>query len=80
MHKIAKIDKFGRISIPAKIRKNLGLNESTAIYMKDRDDEFIIRSIHTKTPGAVKIISEMEIPVEDWETMEQEIESGAVNE
>ena len=80
MHKIAKIDKFGRISIPAKIRKNLGLKESTAVYIEDRDAELIIRPIHTKTPDAVKKISEMELPVEDWETMEQEIESGAVNE
>ena len=80
MHKTAKIDKFGRISIPVKIRKNLGLNESTAVYIEDRNDELIIRPIHTKTPDAVKKISEMELPVEDWETMEQEIESGAVNE
>jgi len=46
----------------------------------DRDNELIIRPIHNKTPNAVKKISEMELPVEDRETMEQEIESGAVNE
>jgi AbrB family looped-hinge helix DNA binding protein len=80
MHKIAKIDKLGRISIPAKIRKNLCLKESTAVYIIDRDDELIIHPIHTKTPDAVKKISEMELPVEDWETREQQIESGAVNE
>ena len=80
MYKIAKIDKFGRISIPAKIRKNLGLNESTAVYIEDRDDELIIRPMHTKTPDAAGKISKMNLPVEDWETMEQEIESGAVNE
>jgi AbrB family looped-hinge helix DNA binding protein len=80
MHKIAKIDKFGRISIPAKMREALCLNESTAVYIIDRDDEIIIRPIHTKTPDAVKKISKMNLPVDDWETMEQEIESGAVNE
>ena len=64
----------------AKIRKNLCLNESTAVYIEDRDDELIIRPIHTKTPDAAGKISEMELPVEDWETMEQEIKSGAVNE
>lgn len=79
MHKIAKIDKFGRILIPAKMREALSLNESTAVYIIDRNDELIIRPIHTKTPDAVKKISEMELPVDDWETMEQEIESGAVN-
>jgi AbrB family looped-hinge helix DNA binding protein len=80
MHKIAKIDKFWRISIPAKMREALCLNESTAVYVIDRDDELIIRPIHTKTPDAVKKISNMNLPVDDWETMEQEIESGAVNE
>ena len=79
MHKIAKIDKFGRISIPAKMRKALCLNESTAVYIEDRDNELIIRPIHTKTPDAVEKISKMNLPVDDWDTMEQEIESGAVN-
>ena len=80
MHKIAKIDKLGRISIPAKMRKALCLNESTTVYMIERNDELIIRPMHTKTPDAAGKISEMELPVDDWETMEQEIESGAVNE
>ena len=80
MHKIAKVDKFGRISIPVKMRKTLGLNESTAVYIIDRNDELIIRPMHTKTLDAVNKISKMNLPVDDWETMEQEIESGAVNE
>ncbi|MCK5723469.1 MAG: AbrB/MazE/SpoVT family DNA-binding domain-containing protein, partial [Gammaproteobacteria bacterium] len=50
MHKIAKIDKFGRISIPAKVREALCLKESTAVYIIDRDDKIIIKPIHTKTP------------------------------
>ena len=79
IQKIAKIDKLGRISIPAKMREALCLNESTAVYIIDRDDELIIRPMHTKTPDAVKKISEMNLPVDDWETTEQEIESGAVN-
>jgi len=79
MHKIAKIDKFGRILIPTKMREALCLKESTAVYIEDRDDEIIIKPIHTKIPDAVKKISKMNLPVDDWETMEQEIESGAVN-
>jgi len=66
MYKIAKIDRFGRISIPAKMREALCLNESTAVYIIDRNDEPIIRPIHTKTPDAAKKIFEMELPVEDW--------------
>ena len=79
MQKIAKIDKFGRISIPAKMREALSLNESTAVYIIDRNDELIIRPMDTKTSDAAKKISKMNLPVDDWETMEQEIESGAVN-
>ena len=56
------------------------MNESTAVYIIDRDDELIIRPMHTKTPDAAEKISKMNLPVDDWETMEQEIESGAVNE
>jgi len=36
--------------------------------------------MHTKTPDAAGKISNMNLPIDDWETMEQEIESGAVNE
>ena len=74
MHKIAKIDKFGRISIPVKMREALCLNESTAVYIENRDDGIIIRLIHTKTPDATRKISKMNLPIDDWETMEQEIE------
>jgi len=35
--------------------------------------------MHTKTPDAAEKISEMNLPVDDWETMEQDIESGAIN-
>ena len=79
MHKIANIDKFGRISIPKKMRKMLGLEESSTVYIEDRNHELIIRPVHKKNHDAVKKISNMELPVEDWETMEYEIESGALN-
>jgi len=79
MHKITKIDKFGRISIPAKMREALSLKESTALYIIDRDNELIIRPMHTKTTDTAKKIFKMNLPIDDWETMEQEIESGAVN-
>jgi hypothetical protein len=36
--------------------------------------------MHKKTSDAVKKISEMELPVEDWETMKNEIKSGALDE
>lgn len=80
MYKIANIDKFGRISIPKKMREMLGLDESSIVYIEDKKHELIIRPMHKKTSDAVKKISEMELPVEDWETMEYEIKSGALDE
>ena len=56
------------------------MKESTTVYIIDRNDELIIRPMHTKTPDAAGKISKMNLPVDDWETMELEIESGAVNE
>ncbi len=79
MYKIANIDKFGRISIPKKMREILGLDESTTVYIEEKNHELIIRPMHTKNSDAVKKISNMKLPIEDWETMEQEIESGALN-
>ncbi|HUV81717.1 MAG TPA: AbrB/MazE/SpoVT family DNA-binding domain-containing protein [archaeon] len=79
MYKIANIDKFGRISIPKKMREILGIDESTTVYIEEKNHELIIRPIHTKNSDAVKKISNMKLPIEDWETMEQEIESGALN-
>jgi AbrB family looped-hinge helix DNA binding protein len=79
MYKIANIDKFGRISIPKKMREILGIDESTTVYIEEKNHELIIRPMHTKNSDAVKKISNMKLPIEDWETMEQEIESGALN-
>jgi AbrB family looped-hinge helix DNA binding protein len=79
MYKIANIDKFGRISIPKKMREILGIDESTTVYIEAKNHELIIRPMHTKNSDAVKKISNMKLPIEDWETMEQEIESGALN-
>ncbi|MDW7733700.1 MAG: hypothetical protein SCH66_14885 [Methanolobus sp.] len=62
------------------MRQAFCLKESTAVYREDRDDELIIRPMHTKTPDAAKKISQMNLLIDDWEPMEQEIESGAVNE
>jgi AbrB family looped-hinge helix DNA binding protein len=80
MYKIANIDKFGRISIPKKMRKILGLDESSTVYIEDKNHELIIRPVHKKNSDAIKKISEMELPVEAWDTMEYEIESGALSE
>lgn len=80
MHKIANIDKFGRISIPKKMRDILKLEESSTVYLENRNNEIIIRPVHKKISDVVRKISAMGLPVDDWETMENEIELGALDE
>jgi virulence-associated protein VagC len=53
------------------MREMLGLDESSTVYIEDKKHELIIRPMHKKTSDAVKKISEMELPVEDWETMKK---------
>ena len=79
MHKIVNIDKFGRISIPKKMRDILKLEESSTVHLEIRNNEIIIRPVHKKTSDAISKISAMNLPVDDWETMEHEITSSIQN-
>jgi AbrB family looped-hinge helix DNA binding protein len=79
MYEIANIDKFGRILIPKDMRTMLGLDKSSTVFIEDRDHELVIKPVHKKANDVVKKISMMELPVEDWESMEQEIEEGALD-
>ncbi|MBW6518624.1 MAG: hypothetical protein K0A89_09015 [ANME-2 cluster archaeon] len=47
------------------MRQAFCLKESTAVYREDRDDELIIRPMHTKTPDAAKKISKMNLLIDD---------------
>ena len=79
MHEIANIDKFGRIVIPKSMRDMLGLEKSGTVFIEDRDNELIIKPVHKKSSDTIRKIAAMNLPVEDWETMEQEITDGALD-
>ena len=77
MHEIANIDKFGRILIPKKMRQRFGLHISSRVFIESRDHELVIKPMHKKTDDTVKKIAMMDLPVDDWELMEGEIERCA---
>lgn len=79
MYEIANIDKFGRILIPKKMRAILGLEKSGRVFIEDRDHELVIKPVHKKAGDTVKKIAMMDLPVGDWESMEDEIEEGALD-
>ena len=81
MHKITNIAKFGRTFIPKKMRDilKLKLEEFSTIYLENMNNEIIIRPVHKKTSDAINKISKMNLPVDDWETMEHEITSSIQN-
>ena len=79
MHEIANIDKFGRILIPKKMRAVLGLHRSGRVFIESRDCELVLKPMHKKADDTVKKIAMMDLPVDDWELMECEIEEGALD-
>jgi len=79
MHEIANIDKFGRILIPKKMRAVLGLHRSGRVFIESRDHELVLKPMHKKADDTVKKIAMMDLPVDDWELMEGEIEEGALD-
>jgi len=63
IEKIAQIDKFGRIVIPAEWRKNLG---KRVVLIKLSDDEILIRAIK-KRGKLTDFVDSIEIDVENFE-------------
>jgi AbrB family looped-hinge helix DNA binding protein len=77
MSEFAKIDKFGRIVIPKKLRKLLGLETGTKLVIEKRADSLVLTPARMKKGDPLKRIARMDLPVDEWEVMEKEIEKGA---
>jgi AbrB family looped-hinge helix DNA binding protein len=77
MPEVVKIDKLGRIVIPKKIRELLGIEENTRIVLERRDKTIILTPTHKKQKNISQQISKMNLPVDEWEKMEEEISKGA---
>jgi len=71
----AMVDKSGRIALPKSILDALGMRTGGEVTVHLIDVGVIIRPKHAVVP-VTKRIAAMDLPVADWETMEQEIEAG----
>ncbi len=80
MIKIAKIDGFGRILIPKGLRESLGLREQSVVVLEEKEDYLLMRPAHGDPGDIVESISRMNLPVGDWEEMEEEIAKGRLDE
>ncbi len=72
---IATIDRAGRVALPKSILDALGTQPGEKVTVRLIDGGVVIKP----RPAAVSItnrIAAMNLPVADWETMEQEIEAG----
>ena len=73
------VDKAGRMVIPKKIRKKLGLAGEGVVTIEVKGSEVVLkRSAAEKSPS--KAISKMNLPVGPWRQVEKEIEEGAIME
>lgn len=71
----ATVDKSGRIALPKSILDALGMYPGGEVTVHLIDVGVIIKPKHVAVPVTERIAA-MNLPVADWETMEQEIEAG----
>ena len=71
------IDRAGRITLPKQILDALGVSTSheVEVVIELTETGAMIRPANIPTPITARI-GAMELPVADWEQMEQEIEAG----
>ncbi len=72
---VSKIDKHGRIELPDELLEACGLLPEAEVLIELKDGGIYIKPKLTATP-VTQSISNMDLPVSDWETMEKEIEEG----
>lgn len=75
--RITKIDRQGRISIPHDMLNKLGLLPEKDVIIEFFKSGIVIKPKSIETPITKKIAA-MNLPVSDWEQIEDEIEKGRV--
>ncbi len=69
------IDKNGRVTLPKPMLDALGIASDSAVVIELTDVGIVIKSTNL-TPSITQRIADMNLPVADWEEMEQEIDAG----
>jgi len=72
------MDEAGRVILPKKVRKMLGIAGEEILSIEVRGTEVVLRrSGLEKSPS--KAITKMNLPVDPWDMVEKEIEKGAAS-
>ena len=69
------IDETGHITLSSEMLDALGVHAATEVIVELTEAGLIIKPKYSDTPITERIAA-MDLPVADWEKMEQEIESG----
>jgi AbrB family looped-hinge helix DNA binding protein len=69
------IDRYGRITLPQQILESLGLQPETEVIIELAGAGIVIKPRRPSTPITARITA-MNLPIADWNQMEQEIEMG----
>lgn len=71
----ATVDKTGRIALPQQILDALGIQEQGEVIIEVTDTGVLLKPKQSNQTITERIAA-MNLPVDDWEHMEQEIEDG----
>ncbi len=69
------IDKSGKLTLPQQVLDALGISSATEVLVEVTEQGLIITP-KQKRPSLTEQIGQMDLPVADWDQMEQETEKG----
>jgi AbrB family looped-hinge helix DNA binding protein len=75
LSQMSTIDKNGRVALPKPMLDALGIASDSEVVIELTDVGIVIKSTNL-TPSITQRIADMNLPVADWEEMEQEIDAG----
>jgi len=75
LSQMSTIDKNGRVALPKPMLDALGITSDSEVVIELTDAGIIIKSTNL-TPSITQRIADMNLPVADWDEMEQEIDAG----
>jgi AbrB family looped-hinge helix DNA binding protein len=75
LSQMSTIDKNGRVAIPKPMLDALGITSDSEVVIELTDAGIVIKSTNL-TLSITQRIADMNLPVADWDEMEQEIDAG----
>lgn len=73
------IDQKGRIKLPWQMMESLGMKADTELVVEMTESGLLLKPKSSPSPTPLTDqLSAMDLPVADWEQMEQEINAGQI--